>query len=488
MRSSTTGSFAAAILLTCVVFAAGSERARAQGCEDPDDLCIGNPCEITTSFVPSPCEVDFGDRHLVIRRTLRTVDGGKISFSARSIDVRRAIVARPAQAATSRGGIVELRADDDIRVHWRIDVSGQKGAGRILLEAGDDIEILAPLRASGSGRASAIDGGVIEIRAGGLVSTQGRARIQARAGVNRTGGTIDIAGADGVRVRGVLDARGGSGGNIYLDSARGDIVAAQRLDVTGRSMGGGAVVMTARRVVRAEKRVDANGATGGGFIVLVGNVVQTEDAVRARASLRDARGGTIWMQGSGSLVVRHAVFADGAEGGWVALESPLSLQTHGRIMTTGRNGAGGRIDVTGGGLTRFHATLSSGGRTHGGSINVDAGSLTVGRRAELLAQGIQGGLITVNADSAVFESRADVRADGEDNNGTISIETEGNLVLRSDFRVRGGGTIVARSRNGNLVAAGEFETDGGGCIAIDAGGTVDISDAEFDAPLMTSCP
>ncbi len=474
------------VLLAVGLIGLGGRSVSALICDSPDKLCVGDPCEIRSATLADPCEVDFGDRHVVVAGTLRTEDGGKIAFSARSFDVRRAIVARPAQAATSLGGTIELRATDDINIRWRLDVSGQKGAGSILLDAGDNIEIRAPLRASATGTGTIFDGGTIDIHATGLVSTVGRARIQARSGVNRRGGLVTISGDEGVRLSGVVDARGGEGGSIRIDSSAGDVVIMQKLDASGRSKRGGVVLLSAARVLRTDRRIDANGATVGGFVALSGQDTLSLDLIRARSGLRDAQGGTVWLFGQDSLFVRDTIFVDGAEGGHVALGGG-SLEARGRIVATGKVGSGGGVAISAGD-TIVDASISTGGRTDGGEITIDVGSLRVDRRTSLLAQGMSGGSIAVNADDAVFESRVDVRADGEDGSGTIRIETEGDLLMRSDFRVRGGGTIVAKSRNGSLTADGDFQTDGLGCIAIDAGGTIEISDAEFDAPVFTSCP
>src|SRR5262245_11562212 len=63
-------------------------------CADPGHLGRGNPGVVGALDVISPCVVDFGDRALVIRGTLRAPSGGVLSLKAGSIDVRHPIVGR----------------------------------------------------------------------------------------------------------------------------------------------------------------------------------------------------------------------------------------------------------------------------------------------------------------------------------------------------------------------------------------------------------
>ncbi len=458
-------------------------------CDNPDKLCKGDPCEIASTFLSSPCVVDFGERQVVVNGALHTSDNGLISISGGSIVVRKPIIGRRAQASTAFGGRVELHALGDIEVLWRIDVSGRFKAGSILLDAGGDVELKAPLRASASGIASDAVGGLIEIRAGGRVTSVNRARLKVRGARHTVGGRIDVAGGSGVSLKGRLDAVGGSGGRILLSSSGGDVVTTQRLDANGRSGAGGIVVLaSAAATTLNTRRIDANGKTRGGLIALTGVLAQTGDVVRARGTGPGGMGGTVLLFGRSTVVVGNTVLVDGRAGGLVSVYSGSSLQASGAILATGKTAAGGDVALASGGQMTLQSTVSSGGRDDGGAITVDAGSLRIDRRSRLLAQGSDGGMISIAAIDARVESGADVRADGEVGSGSIRIDTDGNLVLGGEFRASGGGTIEARARDGSIVADGNFRTSASGCIAIDAGGAVDVSGASFDVAVQATCP
>ncbi len=462
--------------------------ARAILCDNPDKLCKGDPCEIGANLVTSPCVVDFGDRAVVVNGTLRTSNNGLISLSGKSIEVRRPIIGRVARVSTAFGARVELHATDDIEVKWRIDVSGRFKAGSILLDAGGDVVLKAPLRASTTSSGSDAVGGMIEVRAGGRVTSQNRARLKARGGRFTAGGRVEIAGAAGVTLRGKVDSVGGSGGTILISSEAGDVVTAHRLEAKGRNGRGGVVVLSSPLAVALNtRRIDANGRDAGGLIVITGLVAQTGDILRARGIGVGGVGGTILLFGAANAIIGNTILADGRKGGTVSVFAGTSVQSLGAVLATGKSGDGGSIDFVSNDRMTLQSTISTSGRGNGGSIRLAAGSLKVDRRGRLLAQGSAGGMVAITATSARVEAGADIHADGEIASGSIRIDTGGDLVLRGEFQARGGGTIEARAGGGSIVADGDFDTGAKGCIAIDAGGSIDISDASFDVAVQDSC-
>src|SRR5262245_43430798 len=59
-------------------------------CDDPDNLCTGDPCVIENVDVLSPCIVDFGSRTVVIQGKVKAVFANssyEVSFTAGSIVV-----------------------------------------------------------------------------------------------------------------------------------------------------------------------------------------------------------------------------------------------------------------------------------------------------------------------------------------------------------------------------------------------------------------
>ncbi len=469
-------------LLVSVLGGLQAGTASAVVCRSADVLCTGDPCTIRRTFLHTPCEVDFGNRKVIITGTLTTQGGGKISLSARSIEVRGPIIARKRQAAVSVGGRIELHATEDIDVRWRLDASGKLGAGSILLDAGGDVRILARLRAIASGTSTLSNGGAIDIRAGGRIFTESRARIRAIGGLHTTGGRISLDGARGVSVNGRLDVRGGNGGLVELASDTGDVITGHKIDAKGRDGTGGVVLLQSNGGnIFTAKRIDANGKHAGGIVGMVGKTVHTADVVRARGLSRNSTGGTVALLAQDTVTVADTVLSDGENGGWIALQSDGSIRARARLMASGQKGEGGYIALTSGGNTNLSSTLSTGGGSTGGLIGIRAGNLAVGKRADILAHGSTGGGIHVTAGRATVAQGAVVRADG---GGEIHIRATGDLALHGDFRVRRGGSIEASTDSGDIAAGGDFEA---GCIGIAAGGSVDLDAASFDGELSMSC-
>ena len=77
-----------------MVAALASQAAADVSCADPNDLCTGDPCTITTVSVQSPCVVDFGARTLIIAGTVSVPDDGTLSFTAATIIQRGPIDGR----------------------------------------------------------------------------------------------------------------------------------------------------------------------------------------------------------------------------------------------------------------------------------------------------------------------------------------------------------------------------------------------------------
>lgn len=488
----TTLAFAAGALALCVTSLAPPARALTS-CASPNNLCRGNPCVTGQLEIVSPCVVDFGDRTLIIRGTLKVPNNGVLALKAGSIEVRRAIVGRHARRQESGGADITLTAARDLTVRWRIDASARTTPGKISLIAGDNVNLLGPVRAATGGPAPTASGGSVTVSAGGLVNAARRARIRVR-GAGTPGGEIVLHGRRGVRLQNRMTAGGSSGGRITISADSGDVTLNEAFDVRGASENGGSAMVfaTAGQVMLA-KRVDAGGQARGGTVSLMASgPITALGALRASSSVMGGEGGTIVVAGGGDIVLRDVVKANGFSGGQVVVISRTATTrvTAPVVASGGRAGIGGRVAFSAGTDAVIGNQVDADGGPQGGTITVHAGDLIMMTpQGALLARGDTGGVIALDADMVSVPAGARVLVDGDTPGGTITLAANaGDLILDGDFRARGrtGGRIEGMA-SGDVVAGGDFAARGDGCISLSAGSALDISGGTFDVPLTDSC-
>lgn len=466
--------------------------ARAVRCSKPDDLCTGNPCVIRQAEVASPCDLDFGNRLLIVGGTLSVPNGGSLTLRARDIEVRRAIIGRHATPFSNRGGSIALIASDDITVTWRIDASARTAPGRIVLSAGGDVTLAAPLRAAANGPKPTASGGGIYITAGGRILATGRARLRAEGAANTPGGTIALAAGTGVRLDNRIGADGRDGGSVALSTRAGDIIANRKLSATGSLGTGGSVVAYAQDgVATIRGNVDAQGITAGGSIFVIGNrALRVEGHLRARANPIIGTGGTVLAAGGREVTLLDTIYADGARGGSIhVLSLNGNLRTVAPLLADGSNGAGGNIVANATGTLIVNSTFDADGTTAGGTIQASARRVTVANRGDLFARGAVGGMVTISGNEVTVEGGSRILVDGSRPSGRIQLDaTAGDLTLNGSFRARGQGGQIQGSATHGIRASGQFQATGGGCVGLSAGTTLDIAGAAFDVPVTMSCP
>ena len=466
--------------------------ARAIKCTKPDDLCTGDPCVVRQVEVASPCTLDFGDRQLIIGGTVTVPNGGSLTLKARDIDVRRAIIGRHATPFAGAGASVHLIAADDIVVRWRIDVSGRIAPGRIALDAGGDVQLLAPLRAASNGSSPTAPGGAIAVSAGARITASGRARLRAEGASGTAGGSITLAAGSGARLENRIGADGRDGGSVAVTTRSGDIVASRGLSAAGLLGSGGSVVAFSQSgSVLVLDNIDAQGVSSGGTIfVIAGRLISATGLLRARANPAMGTGGTVVVSGGTTVNLLDTVSADGATGGTIQVISTQgALRTTEPLLADGANGAGGRVVVSAALDITVASTFDADGRTRGGDIDVNGRTVTIADRAALFARGATGGLVTVSGGSVAVDAGARFLVDGDQPSGRIVLDaTAGDLTLSGHFRARGRGGRIEGSATRGVHANGAFEADGDGCIGLMAGTTLDVSGGTFDVPVMTSCP
>lgn len=482
-----------AVWLLLVTVMAWAPRAGAVvSCTNPDNLCRGNPCVTGPIEVLSPCEVDFGDRVLVIGGTMKVPNGGVLKLRAGSIEVRRAIVGRHTNPVGGAGASIELTAVNDLAVRWRLDASARILPGSIKLTAGGNIQILAPLRAATGGVAAKAGGGAIEVTAGGSIRAIRRARMRVDGEDDTAGGTLVLQGGDGVNLDNRIDAEGKVGGRVRIGSLRGSIASNRRVNAVGLDGNGGSVVMLAEKAsVTVRDSIEVDGTTDGGAITLVSpNALTTSGLLHARGSSTSGGGGNVLLVSNAGVSINEAIYAGGARGGRItAISRAGTLRASAPLLAQGRDSTGGTIRLTGQVAAVVESTVDADGRETGGDVDIDGALVTLSDRSSVTARGDAGGTVDVRGGGVVVQMGARVLVDADLPGGSIRfVASNGDLTLSGNFRARGeiGGRIQgAASRK--IVANGEFEADGNGCIAF-SGSTVDLSGGEFDVPVASSCP
>jgi hypothetical protein len=315
--------------------------------------------------------------------------------------------------------------------------------GTITLDAGGNIVLEHQLRARVKGSGATAVGGIVNVEAGGALSSIRRGKVDVRGRrKNTAAGQTTLRGAGGVNLLGRVEARGNPGGSVLVESSAGNVSIGEEIRVEGTPAG----------QVTVDAALDLTIAP------------PTKGDIEADGGL-----GTISLGAGGTANVLKTISARG--------DNALGL-------------AGGTIAVLAGTVNaeRFLVRGPTGG-------NVDVES-TVGDVSIMRSIDVRGSTAggTVRLDSAANLFIDEIEAAGGSTGGDVRLSAVGDAALGSsasdDFDVAGdfaGGTIEATA-GGNLTAQGDFEAQVGGCIGLSAGGTLDTSQAEFDVPLAASCP
>jgi hypothetical protein len=393
----------ASLLLLTVAIAA------AQGapvsCSDPDALCTGDPCVVPRVEVEDPCVVDFGARDVVleglkqVRRVALTAKSFRVAGAIGGSDqdqgspVTLSLVASDGIAVDAPIQIVlfdspflvELSAGADIAVDAPISltktfVQADPGDG-LLLDAGGDLAVRAPLTTKFAGRA-------IELRSGGKTEVSGL--IGARA--NADSGVQPVW----------IDA----GGDVVLDAS-----VAGALNVVS----GGAVEL--RKPVSGDWQLSIQAVDG----VVV--------AAPFRSSLRFCPSLEI-DGGTGPVQVLKSLRCEGP----ITVASDADVTVEGTVQTQGDitiTSAAGHTTVSGK-LQSRPIGVVSGGRdvtVSGASVTVDVSR--VDNRSQSHAQAAGGRQeFTATAGDMILRGRFAAR-----NGGTIVGSATGNLTAEGRFEV-----------------------------------------------------
>jgi hypothetical protein len=385
---------------------AATEAASPVDCSDPDNLCTGDPCTIGGSHgVVSPCTVDFGTRTVIVKGKLRVPNGGSLSFTAGSIEVRPTGRLNGSHTLSSAGdgAQISLSSTGNLAVHGVIDASARTTPGMISLLAGGDVDLeRAVLRASALPGAATASGGKITVQAGDdLISAvaQRIGKIEAtgaatrRRGRTTPGGEVSFSatGSGSLQSKSPIRVQGSTGGTVELDGSAG-VTITQSINAAGRDVGG--VIEVSGDTIAAVKpcRLIVKGKAGGS-VTLSADGDLSVIAVDAKGGSSTGIGGEVFLtSASGNIVtgIANPNHPENAKGRY--------------FVAGGRHGAGGSL---------LAATM--------------AGNI------ELLGR---------------FDGRP---------GGKIEGHAEGDLTAEGKFQVAPGGCI-GLSATGTLTTAGDFDT------------------------------
>ncbi|MCC6848654.1 MAG: hypothetical protein IT294_09145 [Deltaproteobacteria bacterium] len=508
------------VVAVASLLALSASRGRAQvSCADPDNLCTGDPCTITTVTVQSPCVVDFGARDLVIAGTIDVPDGGTLDFTAESILQQGPIDGRHVGNGAGAGAAVTLESTvGDIELRGEIDVTGTAASGSIDVTAAGNLLVKDNLNAKTSGANVTAAGGTIALTAGGILETDQTAVVDAQGSDATAGGAISIGGGGDVLVRGRVRAEGRPGGTIAIGSATGSVTVENHLRVNS-ILNAGAITVGAAADVTLRQEVLASGENGEGGDVLVATPngdVTIEDKVRVGGQ---TLGGSFLVSApSGTVTTWAPILARAGTGGLVDVAAATVVPKQ-DIDARGRTGDGGGVELTASAaLDLVKADIDASGKVNGGTITL-AGDPASGDVAvdasKLRVKGSSGsgGVLTISAAAGLVAiGTATVELTSKTAGGQAAIDGVGIAVgqktrflardggevrfaqsgagsfsLAGTYDVRSGGVVEALAPVGSLTATGKATT-GGGCVGMSAGGTLDTTQLNADVAITPSCP
>jgi len=344
-----------------VVMLEGAIASAQVACDNPDNLCTGDPCVMGPTEVVSPCVVDFGTRALWISGTLRVPNDGMLTLSAGSIQVLAAVSGHHLNSAEGDGADITLNALGSLEVVSKITAGGKITAGSITLDAGGDLDVQGRLYVIGRGAAPA--GGAITLDATGIV-TVARPLRALGSGKTANGGNVTVRGAGGVILQKFIDTKGkASGGIVTVESTAGS-VSLERIMARGRTGGGSILIQAANDIVIGERFYAGATKSGAGGSILISSTAGSV-TVDDRLFARGTPGGSIELTGGTSVTVNDDIEVDSTKGvgGTIRLDAASAQVSAGaRLLAEGATGGGSmRMDATAGNLTLSGGFVAGGG-------------------------------------------------------------------------------------------------------------------------------
>jgi hypothetical protein len=330
------------------------------------------PCSTATGRhkMDDGCEISLGGRNLVIpNNSTLDLDGGSLRINALNFT----IASGGWVDGPGKGGLLEVEAVGDILVELSagkgISIRDPNSGGTVSLTAGRNVTIDGNIRVNAA--AELASGGAIEISAGSNIVIKSTSDVDARGGTSGCGGTVSLdAGRDitveakGPAFFGIRSA-GIDGGEVELE-AGGNINLLGAIGNNGQLDGSGGAVFIAsfdgNIDIGAAIQNRGSAATIGGFVSSGDGgeveIITDSGEIIVRADII-VRGGS--PEGAGGTV--------GMEGKRVNIQAGLIDASSGTLSCGGVIDVVGREDVTLGPT----ATVNAGGGDFGGALLVLAG-------------------------------------------------------------------------------------------------------------------
>ena len=413
------------------------------------------PCSIKKNYtIANGCILDFGNRAVTVSGPGGTLDVGSRSMTIKAGSFTigsggnvQGLGNHP--APQDRGGMIMIQTTgavvvDKAAANGIVDVSGDKLAGTVLIQAGGPVTLKGKLMAKNSTTSGG--GGSITIRAGGDF-------IYAAAGVLSVGGSalsaagsIDIVASGRVDLGDRVDLVGGDGGALDVEAGADAVTRTIDADATGDAGSGGCVGIVAGTQLQILGPITEDGSgssigSGGGCggfgcfesrfgdlnvsanVLAEGNVPDGgggDLAFISRSSIKVASGTIVSARASGDMGCGGCLLMDaffdvtsagmldtsgGFGGNFTELDAGRNVTLTGPVDASGRAiaGFGGGLVVVAG--QQGHGNLSiqnmvdvrgggcsvSFGCGAGGLTDLSACDVTLTAAGRLLAGGPQGG-------------------------------------------------------------------------------------------------
>ena len=344
-------------------------------------------------LIEDGCTLDFGDRPLTVAGTW-AIGSNTVVVRARSFTLNPSgFLNGIGNAQEARGAFLRIETTGagsaglvQSTVGSRINVSGNSTAGSIVIRSGGNVGLFGQLLANGLGIFS--DGGSIDVTAEGTITSGQTSRVEAVGGNDSFGGgEIDLFAAGNILLAADLQIGGFDGG--FAEVRAGGAVDMQGVNasaLTGADAGsGGCVDVLGAQGVRVRGTIQANGVSGsfmsggcGGLICLDGDagdvVLEAGALVTANGGAPDGGGGQVSLMSLRSAVVNGQVQARGPAsgetcGGDICIETGLDATVATTLDASGGD-AGGQIELFAGRhITLGGQVLADGNR--GGSLGGD---------------------------------------------------------------------------------------------------------------------
>jgi hypothetical protein len=429
------------------------------------DICLpaADPCVVTGKVtVAAGSTLDFGTRTLDVTPTgsLNASEGSVLTILAGYVHIEAggSIVG----TGTSTGADISVKTMGSIAVDaigttvGKIDTSAGSQAGDITLTAGTDMTINGLLAARAIGTSGS--GGTLTLTGGGDVALGGSLTVF--GGSQGGGGFVSVVAPGRITVNNTIDASGGAFGGGLIDlEAGGDLSTTATLDVrcTGQTGDGGTLILLAGGAISLQGSISgmaAGSATSGGGVgasltiyaqqgVLIGAPI----VLAGRSS--EGQGGTADISSGGDLVQSAPLQVQGNLSGTDGCGGAVTLSAGGNlnlnaVQVNGSSCPGGTVSATASLAATAAAEINADGTT-GGAIMINAGAVTVAGTGNLHANGTTTSPCPPDAPCLVNLQGCSVNVDA---GAQLTTQSTGGInLLQARSAMVIGGTLIAQQAN-----------------------------------------